>query len=161
MMGIYEGGPKEPRTYLLKNCIFILTCLNFSHLQCILHLMQYTYRDFFPLLKADFELINFCCFLFHLFHINKTFPFEDCFHSRKQKNLTRGEIGWTGRVGHRGHAVFGQKPLTAQCSVGRCARKSPIMKWANALKKSSKTSHWSRTQPLTTTPAGSLKQMGS
>ena len=28
-------------------CVFIFTCLNFSHLQSALHLMRYTYRDFF------------------------------------------------------------------------------------------------------------------
>ena len=32
-----------------------------------------------------------------------------------------------------GHAIFGQKLLNTQHSVGRCAGKSPIMKWANAL----------------------------
>ena len=33
------------------------------------------------------------------------------------------------------HAVFGQKLLNSQCSVGRCAHKSPIMKWANVFSK--------------------------
>ena len=33
---------------------------------------------------------------------------------------------------------MGQKLLNTQCSVGRCTRKSPIMKWANTLKESSK-----------------------
>ena len=33
---------------------------------------------------------------------------------------------------------FGQKLLNTQGSVGRCACKSPIVKWANALKESSK-----------------------
>ena len=36
------------------------------------------------------------------------------------------------------HANFGQKLLSTQGSVSGCTRKSPIMKWANALKKSSK-----------------------
>ena len=36
-----------------------------------------------------------------------------------------------------GHAVFGQKLLNTQHGVGRCARKSPIMKWANMSKESS------------------------
>ena len=42
------------------------------------------------------------------------------------------------RVGHGGHAVSGQKRLTTQRSVGRYARKSPIIKWANVLKESPK-----------------------
>ena len=35
--------PRKTRIYLLKSCIFILMCLNFSHLQSTLLLMQYTY----------------------------------------------------------------------------------------------------------------------
>ena len=30
--------------------------------------------------------------------------------------------------------LFGQKLLTTQCGVGRCACKLPIMKWAKVLK---------------------------
>ena len=48
------------------------------------------------------------------------------------------EIGWTGRVGHRGCAGFGQKLLNTQRGIDRNAHKSPITKWANALKGSSK-----------------------
>ena len=40
--------------------------------------------------------------------------------------------------GHVGHDVFDQKLLTTQHSGGRCAQKSPIMKWVNLLKESSK-----------------------
>ena len=36
-------------------------------------------------------------------------------------------------MGHGGHAVFGQKLLNIQGSVGRCTHKSPIMKRANVL----------------------------
>ena len=36
-------------------------------------------------------------------------------------------------MGYRGHSVFGQKLLNTQHGVGRCACKSPIMKWANTL----------------------------
>ena len=43
-----------------------------------------------------------------------------------------------GRVGHGGHAIFAQKLLSTQGVVGRCAGKSLIMKWANALKESKK-----------------------
>ena len=72
--------------------------------------------------------------MFHLFHISKMFPFEEFFHPGKQKKKSRGEIGCIGRVGHGGHAILGQKLLNIQHSVGRCTCKSPIMKWANALK---------------------------
>ena len=44
---------------------------------------------------------------------------------------------------------FGQKVLNPpECFVGRCVCKSPIMKWANTLKGSSKKIHWSQMQPL-------------
>ena len=33
---------------------------------------------------------------------------------------------------------FGQKLLNTQCGVGRYSRKSPIMKWSNPLKESSR-----------------------
>ena len=40
----------------INNCVFILTGLNFGHLQSVLHWMQHTYQDiFFPLLKTGFE----------------------------------------------------------------------------------------------------------
>ena len=42
------------------------------------------------------------------------------------------------RVGHGGHSDFGQKLLNTLHGVGRYTHKSPIMKWINALKKSSK-----------------------
>ena len=62
----------------------------------------------------------------------------------KKKKRSLGEIGWIGRVGPGGHAVFGQKLLNTQLSVGRIhACKSPIVKWANTLKESSKKIHWS------------------
>ena len=43
----YKVEPKINQEFTYKNCVFILTCLNFSHLQSTLHLMQYTYRDTF------------------------------------------------------------------------------------------------------------------
>ena len=73
----------------------------------------------------------------HLFHVDKTFSSEDFFHPWKQQKVTWGETAWIGRVGHRGSAVFGQKLLNIQHSVGRCAHKSLIMKW-ETLKESSK-----------------------
>ena len=61
---------------------------------------------------------------------------------------------------NRVHAIFGQKLLNTQQSVNKHAHKSPIRKWANALKESSKKIHWSKMQPLTTMPAGTLIQLG-
>ena len=56
-----QGGPKNLE--FIYNNVGILTCLNFSHLQSTVHLMQYTYQDvFFLLLKTVFELVNFDAF---------------------------------------------------------------------------------------------------
>ena len=44
---VYKGRPPKAWNLLVKNCVFILTCFNFSHLQSSLHLMQYIYRDVF------------------------------------------------------------------------------------------------------------------
>ena len=119
----------------------MLTCLNFSHPQSTLHLMQYTYWDVFPTAQNNFWTHWFWCLLvflpffsFHLFYIGKMFPFEDFFIQGNKKNVDWGEIWWLGRVGDRGHAIFGQKLLNTQHGVGRCVCKSPIMKWANTLK---------------------------
>ena len=61
------------------------------------------------------------------------------FSSRdKEKNVAQGEIGWIGREGHRDCVIVVQKLLNTQHGVGRCTCKSPIMKWANVLKESSK-----------------------
>ena len=66
-------------------------------------------------------------------------PLWGLFSTRETtKKVNWGEIRWLSRVEHGSHAVSGQKLLNSQCSLGRCARKSPIMKWANALKESSK-----------------------
>ena len=77
-------------------------------------------------------------FLFHLFHIDRTFPFEDFFiQGSKQSHLARD---WVNREGGD-LAVFGLKLLNSQRGVGRCDRQSPFMKWANALEESSKRIH--------------------
>ena len=65
-------------------------------------------------------------------------PLRTFFHSGKQqKKVPLGKNRWIGRVGYGGHAVFGQKLVNIQCSLGRCSCKSHIMKW-KVLKKFSK-----------------------
>ena len=84
----------------------------------------------------------------------KHFPLSTFFKFWETK-ITGSEWDQVNReVGHRDHAIFGQKWLNIQHSVGKCACKSPTMKWANEMKRSSKNLHWSLTQPLTTMPAG-------
>ena len=50
----YKGVPPKTQNLFIKTCVFILTCLNFSHLQSTLHLMQYTYGDIFSTAQNSF-----------------------------------------------------------------------------------------------------------
>ena len=54
------GGPPG---IFYKNCVFILTCLNFSHLQSTLFWMQYTYQDVFLTAQNSFWTHRFWCLL--------------------------------------------------------------------------------------------------
>ena len=47
-------GTKKHWILFIKKCVFILTCLNFSHLQSTLHLMHYTYQDVFSTAQNSF-----------------------------------------------------------------------------------------------------------
>ena len=153
--------------FIFKNCVFIPTCLNFTHLHSTLHLMQSTYWDIFPLLKTVLNsliLMPFSASAFFFYFTSSTsakrFPLRTFFIQGTQKSCSGWNL-WIRRMGHGGHAIFGQKLLITQCDVGKCAHKSPIIKWANTLKESSNKIHWSWTQPLTTMLAGTLIQMGS
>ena len=154
-----------------KNCIFIFLCLKFSHLESTLRLMQDTYWDIFPLLKTLFEFIDFdtfqcfCHFLFHLFHIGTTLGFPlTTFSIRENKKSC---LGWDWMKRESGAwGTCSQKLLNTEHGVSRWACKWLILKWAIALKESSKKIHrsrvyWNWTQPLTTMPAGTQIQMGS
>ena len=58
-----------------------------------------------------------------------------------QQNVSLGGLfssRWIRRVGQGFHAVFGQKLLNTQQGAGRCAGKSPIVKWTNVLTESLK-----------------------
>ena len=55
-----RSDPQKTEFIYKKLCI--LTCLNFSHLQSTLHLMQSTYGDVFPLFTTVFDLIDFDAF---------------------------------------------------------------------------------------------------
>ena len=139
-----QGGTQKMEFIYKKLCTYMFKLQSPSKYS---HLMHYTCETFFPLLKTVLNLLILISFsvsaffvcLFHIFHVGKTFPFEDFFHPGN-KNVVWGEIRWIRRVRHRGHAVFGQKLLSTQRGVGRCTCKSPTMQWANVLKESSKKS---------------------
>ena len=107
--------------------------------------MQYTYWEFFSTAPNSFWTRWFWCLLLLVPFFVLSFPhwqnvplWEHFSSGETNKKVTRGEIRWIGRVWHGNHAVFSQKLLNTQYSVGRCTHKSPIMKWVNVLKESSK-----------------------
>ena len=107
-------------------------------------------KTFFPLLKTVFELVNFdahWCFCCSISLFVSPFPHWQntshwgLFHQEKQtKKVIQGKIRCIGKVGHWGHAVFGQKLLNIQHGVGRCAHKSVIIKWQTPWKNPQKNS---------------------
>ena len=109
--------------------------------------MQYTYWDIFfhcskqflnSLILTPFSASAIFCSTSST--SAKMCPFEDFFIWETNKKIAQAPIRWIGKVGHWGYAIFGQKLLNTQRSLGRCPYKSLIKKWANALKESSKNS---------------------
>ena len=74
---------KNPQNLFIKNCVFILTRLNFSYLKSTLHLMQYTYEDVFSIAQNRFWTRRFWCLLvlLPLFCFTST-TLADCFPLR-------------------------------------------------------------------------------
>ena len=100
----HRRGVPQKWNFFVKNCIFNLPCLNFSHLQSTLCLMHDTYPDVFPTAQNSFWTRWFWCFLMLLWFFVSPFPHQQnvslwgLFPSGETK--ARGEIGWIGRVGH-------------------------------------------------------------
>ena len=137
----YKGRPKKWEFIFLKICIYPHMFKVQSPSRCspvdVIHLstlFSYRSKQFWNLLIL-MPFSAFAVFLFHFFHMGKTFPFEDVFHPGDKKNC----LGWDW-VDREGSCNFGWKLLYTQHSVGECTRKSPITKWANVLKESSKKS---------------------
>ena len=132
---IYDERLKK--TEFIKKCVFI-----YSYMFKLQSPSKYSFDAIHLLrhfLHCSKQFLNSSVFMpffvSKLFHISKTFPFEDFFHPGGKKNLTEGKIRWLGRVGHEDHAIFGQKLPNTQCSVGRCTHKSPMANWPNMFKK--------------------------
>ena len=94
----HERGPKYPRNLLIKNCVFILTCLNLSHLQSTLQLMQYTCWDIFSTAQNSFWTCWIWCLLVLLpFFVSAVPHWQNVslwrhFSARATKNVTWGDI---------------------------------------------------------------------
>ena len=116
-----------PSWIIYKNFVFILTYLNFSHLQSAFHLMQYTYWDVFSFAQNNFWTCWLWCLLvlllFFCFNSSpsaKHFPLKNFFiQGNKKMSLGIVALEWIGRMEHGSHVVFGPK--------------LPIMEWAGAL----------------------------
>ena len=140
-----RGGPQEAEFIYKKWCNYSYM-FNFRHLRRTLHLMQYTYWDVFSTAQNSVWTRRFWCLLVLLLIFVSPLPHWQnvslwgffSFREITKKRCLRGKTRWIGRVGPRGHAIFGQKLLNTQHRVGRCTCKSPVMKWANVLKESSK-----------------------
>ena len=134
---IYMSGTPQNQNLFIKNCVFIFTCLKFSHLQSTLHLIQYwdifsNYSKQFLNLLILMPFNASAVFCFTSWSTSANIPLWGLFSSEETKKVPQGKIGWIGRVGH-GVLPFSVKSCWTLSSVGRCAPKSPIMKWANAL----------------------------
>ena len=115
----YEGYPPKSQNVFIKICVFILTCLNFSHLQSTLHLMHYTYQEvFFPTAQNNFLTHWFWCpLVLSLFFVSplphwKTIPFENFSLSGKQTNKNKkcwGQDQVNRAGGALGHVFFWSK----------------------------------------------------
>ena len=87
-----RGDPPKWNLFI-KNHVFILACLNFSHLESTLHLMQTHLPRLFSHCSEQFLNLSILrpfsastvFVLFCLFHIGKMFPFEDFFIWGKKK----------------------------------------------------------------------------
>ena len=141
-----SGTKKEQNTFI-KNCVFILTRLNFSQLQSTLHLMHYTYQHIFSTAQDSFWtwfwwLLVLLPFFVSLLPRQQNISLWGPFSSRENnKKVTQDKIRWIGRVGHGSHVVFHQKLLNTQSGVERWACKLLIMKFTKVLKRSSKKMH--------------------
>ena len=144
-MYVQEGDPLKTEFTYKKLCVysymFKLQSLSkyspfdtISFLRCFFHCSKQFLNS--SILMPISASATFC---FTNSTSTKSFPLMT-FSSREtnKNNLLGGSIRWIRRVGHGSHAIFSQKLLNTQCGVGRCAHKSPIMKWANTVKETSK-----------------------
>ena len=150
---MYEWWPKNTQNLFIKNCVFILTCLIFSHVQTTLHLMQYTYQDVFSTVQNRSWTHRFWClssvsavFVSPLPHWQDVF-FWGLFSSGKQrkkkKPLGQNPEDTEGRT--QGSCPFWSKIAEHSAQCGQVLGKSPIvngqMHWKHLPKKFTEAEH--------------------
>ena len=109
-----SGTPKW--NLFIKNCVFILTYLNFSYLQSTIHLMQNTYPIVF-FIHSSKQFLN--SLILMPFSASVTFGFTSSTsvkHSLPGLFFTSKELLEQDQVnmkrGYGAHAIFGQKLLS-------------------------------------------------
>ena len=100
---MYEGALQNTPEFMYKKlCVYsymfkLHSPSKYSPFDAV-HLLRHFFHCSKQFWTRWFDAFQFfCCFLFRLFHISKTFPFEDFFHGGGK--VAWGEIKWTGRVG--------------------------------------------------------------
>ena len=168
---LLKGDPRKQNLFI-KNYVFILTCLNFSHLQSTLHLMYaiLLLRCFFycskqllnSLILTPFSTSVIFCFTFSTWA--KCFPLRTFFQGNNNKKVAQCEIGRIGRVGYGGLMPFfvkNHRTLSTVWTGGLINDPSWNRQriWTCLPKK--KKIHWSQMELPTTKTAGTLVEMGS
>ena len=138
------GGVPQTQNLFIKNCIFIVTCYSSLSFKVLSIWCNTPIQKFFSTAQNSFWTHRFGCLLALLLFFVSPLPHQQngcCWRHFSSGETTKsclGKIRWIGSVGNEVHDTFGQTLLNTQRHVGRCAHKSPIMEWTNALKEASK-----------------------
>ena len=138
-----RGNPK----FIYKK-LYILTCLNFSHLKVLSIWCNTPIKTFFHCFEQFLNLLSLRPFsAFAIFFFVSLFPHGQNIslwrlfssgETPKKRHLGVNRVNRKG--GAQGSCHFLSKTDEHSHNVGRCSCKELIMKWANTLKESSKNS---------------------
>ena len=143
--------------FIYKKCVFILTCLNFSHLRSTLYLTNTPILMFFYTAQNSFWTCLFWWFLVLLPFLVSPLPHQQnvslwgCFSPGETEKKSLGT--------RPGEMLF----LVKICWTLRPVWAGPLLKHPSRTGwtpwKSFKKVHWSQMPPLQTTPAGTVIQV--
>ena len=145
--------------FIYNSCVFILTCLNFSHHQSTPHLMQCTYWDVSSAAQNGFWTRGFWCLLvLLLFFVSLLLYWENIslwgFFHEENKIVAQGQIGWIGRKGGAWTSChFWSKTTEHSAWCGQVCSQISHHEMGKCGERVFK-KKFSQTQPLTTPPSG-------
>ena len=165
----YERGTPKTQNLYKKLCIYSYMFKlqspskysSFDAIQLSRHFFHCSKQFLNSLILMSFHAsaIFFCLFVSPLLHWQNVFLWG-LFHWGNRK-VALGNIGWIGRVGHRGHAVFSKKTAEHSVWCGQVCLQIIHHEMGRYVWKSlQKNSLKLNTASLTTMPAGILIQMG-